>query len=175
MPSSLTQVALVCRLRLAMAEAGWSVLVLDRAPSPGAGLPQGRNRRRPRHPSDPAKIGSACRSLEVFSHVARDLWPGHRVRPPGAIRCCLPGSRGADSEGRADHPARARPEHRLARRRGLLDVVPTLNPDGLLGGTYSPDDGHCSTLLAGHAFYETAIRQQGELSLLGTRDRDIQR
>src|SRR5690606_21584841 len=40
----------------------------------------------------------------------------------------------------------------------LLSVVPDLNPKGLLGGTYSPNDGHCSTLLAGHAFYEEAAR-----------------
>jgi sarcosine oxidase, subunit beta len=38
----------------------------------------------------------------------------------------------------------------------LLRIVPDLNPDGLLGGTYSPGDGHCSPLLAGHAYCDQA-------------------
>jgi sarcosine oxidase, subunit beta len=38
----------------------------------------------------------------------------------------------------------------------LLRIVPDLNPAGLLGGTYSPDDGHCSPLLAGHAYCDQA-------------------
>ena len=40
----------------------------------------------------------------------------------------------------------------------LLEVVPDLNPNGLLGGTFSPDDGNASPLLAIHAFYRHAQR-----------------
>jgi sarcosine oxidase subunit beta len=39
----------------------------------------------------------------------------------------------------------------------LLKIAPDLNPDGLLGGTFSPDDGNASPLLAQHAFYEHAL------------------
>ena len=45
-------------------------------------------------------------------------------------------------------------------REALLEVLPDLNQTDLLGGTYSPDDGHCSTLLTTHAFYDHA-RQMG--------------
>ena len=38
----------------------------------------------------------------------------------------------------------------------LLAEIPDLNPEGLLGGTLSPDDGNASPLLAIHAFYEQA-------------------
>ncbi len=38
----------------------------------------------------------------------------------------------------------------------LLERVPDLNPHGLIGGTISPEDGHCSTILAGHAYYDVA-------------------
>ncbi len=46
-------------------------------------------------------------------------------------------------------------------RAQMLDLLPDLNRDvhaesGLVGGTFSPDDGHCSTLLTLHAFYDHA-------------------
>ena len=40
----------------------------------------------------------------------------------------------------------------------LLDIVPDLNPSGLLGGTFSPKDGNASPLLANHAFYKHAMK-----------------
>jgi sarcosine oxidase subunit beta len=40
----------------------------------------------------------------------------------------------------------------------LLDVIPDLNRHDLIGGTYSPDDGNASPLLAIHAFYSHAQR-----------------
>lgn len=42
----------------------------------------------------------------------------------------------------------------------LLDVVPSLNPDQLVGGTYSPDDGHASPLLSLVAFYRHAVQNK---------------
>lgn len=38
----------------------------------------------------------------------------------------------------------------------LLEVVPDLCTQDLLGGSYSPEDGHCSPLLTLHSFYEQA-------------------
>ena len=43
-------------------------------------------------------------------------------------------------------------------REDLLRLVPGLNPVGLLGGTYSPEDGNCSPLLALHAYYVHAVK-----------------
>jgi sarcosine oxidase subunit beta len=43
-------------------------------------------------------------------------------------------------------------------REALLGVIPDLNPEGLLGGTFSPQDGNASPLLAIHAFYRHAQR-----------------
>jgi len=39
------------------------------------------------------------------------------------------------------------------RKDDLLQIIPDLNAHGLLGGTYSPDDGHASPLLSIYAFY----------------------
>ncbi|MFC1588430.1 NAD(P)/FAD-dependent oxidoreductase [Planctomycetota bacterium] len=44
----------------------------------------------------------------------------------------------------------------------LLEVIPDLNPDGLIGGTLSPDDGNASPLLAAHAFYRRASKEGAE-------------
>ncbi len=38
----------------------------------------------------------------------------------------------------------------------LLEIVPDLNPAGLVGGTFSPNDGNASPLLANHSFYSQA-------------------
>ncbi len=143
---------------LAMARTGLGVLVLDRAASPGQGSHKAAiGGIRATH-SEPAKIKLCLRSLEIFSTWTETY--------------------GSDIEWRQDgysFVAYGEREERLLRdlltvqqSQGLdiawldpielLSVVPDLNPKGLLGGTYSPNDGHCSTLLAGHAFYEEAAR-----------------
>ena len=40
----------------------------------------------------------------------------------------------------------------------FLKLVAGVNPEGLLGGTYSPEDGNCSPLLALHAYYTHACQ-----------------
>jgi sarcosine oxidase subunit beta len=37
-----------------------------------------------------------------------------------------------------------------------LKIIPDLNPEGLIGGTFSPDDGSASPLLTNHAYYTLA-------------------
>lgn len=43
-------------------------------------------------------------------------------------------------------------------RAEFLEVIPSLNPEGLIGGTHSPDDGSASPLLSCEAFYSEAKR-----------------
>jgi sarcosine oxidase subunit beta len=141
---------------MALAETGLRVLVLDRYPSVG----QGSNKRaigglRATH-SDPAKIRICLRSLEVFA-TWKEL-------------------RGDDIEwyqGGYSYVAYRPEEERtlkellaVQKRSGLhidwldapalLEVIPDLRREGLLGGTYSPEDGNASPLLAVHAFYRRA-------------------
>jgi sarcosine oxidase subunit beta len=47
-------------------------------------------------------------------------------------------------------------------RRDLLAVLPDLNPDGLRGGTFSPEDGHASPLLTIHSYFVHARRLGAE-------------
>ncbi len=143
---------------LAMAEAGLDILVLDRAASPGQGSHKAAiGGVRATH-SDPAKIRLCLRSLEIFRnwHViyGQDIqwiqggytFVAYREREARLLRALL-----TDQQHQSLNI-------RWLNRPALLEVMPNLNPEGLLGGTFSPEDGHCSTLLAGHAFYAEARR-----------------
>jgi sarcosine oxidase subunit beta len=141
---------------LALAEAGLNVLVVDRCPSVG----QGSNKRaigglRATH-SDPAKIRLCLRSLEIFStwkelrgddiewYKGGYSYVAYRPEEERTLRELLAvQSRSGLNIDWLDAPA-------------LLEVIPDLRREGLLGGTFSPDDGNASPLLAVHAFYRRA-------------------
>lgn len=141
---------------LAMAEAGMRVLVLDRFASQGQGSQKAAiGGIRATH-SDPAKIRLCLRSLEMVSTWHETY--GHDIE----------WTRGGYS-----FVAYTEREERILKdllavqrhyglnidwldREALLQVIPDLNPRDLIGGTFSPDDGHCSTLRLGHAMYDAA-------------------
>lgn len=144
---------------LSMAQAGLKVLVIDPMPSAG----QGSNKAaiggiRATH-SDPAKIRLCLRSLEIFS-----TWEERY---------------GDDIEwlkGGYAYPVYREHEEQLLKdllvtqqsyglnivwcdRQRMLEVIPDLNPDGLVGGTFAPDDGSASPMLSAHAFWKQACLQ----------------
>ncbi len=143
-------------IALSLGEKGIKTLVLDMHPSPG----QGENKHaiggiRATH-SDPAKILTCLRSLEIFStweeKYGDDIewlkggytFPVYRQTEENALKGFLP----------------------LQKQYGLnidfvdpeviRDIVPGISPHGLVGGTLSPDDGSASPLLAINAFYKKA-------------------
>ena len=141
---------------LSLSEAGLRTLVLDELPSVG----QGSNKRaigglRATH-SDAAKIRVSLRSLEVFStweerygdkiewHKGGYSFVAYREEEEETLKALLPFQK----------------SHRLRidwlDRKQLLEAVPDLNPNGLIGGTLAPDDGNASPLLAVQAFYRRA-------------------
>jgi len=141
-----------------LAQAGVRTLVLDRLPSVG----QASNKRaiggiRATH-SDPAKIRLCLRSIEIFSswqeRYGDDIewyrggysFVAYGEREEKIIKDLL-----------AVQHSYGLNTHWLDKG-ALLEVVPDLNPEGLLGGTFSPDDGNASPLLAIHAFYRHAQR-----------------
>ena len=140
----------------ALAEAGLSPLVLDPLPSPG----QGCNKAaiggvRATH-SQPSKIRLCLESLKVFStwrarHGDDIQWyrggyvfVAYREQDERALRALL----------RVQHSYGL--NIRWLDREELLRTVPGLNPEGLRGGTYSPEDGSASPLLSGRAFFKRA-------------------
>lgn len=145
-----------------MAQAGLKVLVLESVPSVG----QGSNKRaiggiRATH-SDPAKIQLCRRSLEIFSTFRETYgidiewdqcgysYVAYTPREEKILKDLLPihakaGIRN-DWYGAADY----------------LKLVPDLNPEGLIGGTFSPGDGSASPLLLNHAYFSKAVELSAE-------------
>jgi sarcosine oxidase, subunit beta len=143
---------------LAMARDGLKVLVLDSLPSQG----QGSNKAaiggvRATH-SDVAKIRLCLRTIEIMAGWQETYGHDLEWRDGGYVFV-------------AYREAERQKFKQLLTRQlmhgldidwydadDLLKIVPDLNPAGLLGGTYSPNDGHCSPLLAGHAYCDQAKR-----------------
>ena len=145
-----------------LAGAGQRTLVLDGRASPG----QGSNKAaiggvRATH-SDPAKIRLNLRSLEILStwqqvhgddiewNTGGYVFVAYRAREEQILKELLVIQHGYGLN------------IRWLDREAMLELLPDLNPVDLLGGTYSPDDGHCSTLLTSHAFYDHARRRGAE-------------
>lgn len=147
---------------LSMAQAGLKVLVLDQFASQG----QGSNKAaiggiRATH-SDPAKIRLCLRTLEIVkgwqeTHGHNLEWTtggysfvAYREQEEQTLKALLKIQKtyGLNIE--------------WYDRDDLLEIIPDLNRDGLIGGTFSPEDGHCSTLLAGHAYYDAAKQTGAE-------------
>lgn len=139
-----------------LAKAGYKTLVVDGCASVG----QGSNKRaiggvRATH-SDPAKIRLCLRSIEIFrtwQEVYGDdiewvtggyCFVAYREQEESTLKTLLERQKALglniDWYDRDD----------------LLRLVPDLNPAGLIGGTFSPEDGNCSPLLSLHAFYTQA-------------------
>lgn len=145
-----------------LARYGLKVLVVDKDSSVG----QESNKRaiggiRATH-SDPAKISLCLRSIEVFSTwketYGDDIewlrggysFVAYRQEEQKTLKDLLQVQKkfGLNIDW---YDAKA-----------LLEIVPDLNPENLLGGTFSPEDGNCSPLLATHAFYRQAVSAGAE-------------
>jgi sarcosine oxidase subunit beta len=139
-----------------LAEAGQKVQVLDQFASVG----QGSNKEaiggiRATH-SDPAKIRISLKSIEIFS-----TW---RERYGDDI--------GWEQGGYSFVAYRPQEEQTLKEllviqkqlgldiewydKKAFLEIVPALNPEGLIGGTFSPGDGSASPMLSALAFERRA-------------------
>ncbi len=142
---------------MALGDLGVKVCVIDKMASPG----QGENKHaiggiRATH-SDPGKIIACMRSLEIFSTWQQThgddiewlkggyLFPVYRPEEEVLLKSFLP----------------------IQKNHGLnIDyvdadtvaaVAPGINRRGLLGGTFSPDDGSASPLITGSAFFRKAV------------------
>jgi sarcosine oxidase subunit beta len=142
---------------VALGKTGLNTLVLDRHPSPG----QGENKKaiggiRATH-SDPAKILTCLSSLKIFStwheNYGDDIewlkggytFPVYRDTEEKALKNILPIQKefGLNTD--------------FVGPKEIQEIVPGINPDGLIGGTVSPDDGSASPLRANNAFYKRAL------------------
>ncbi len=145
-----------------LAKAGLKVLVLESVPSVG----QGSNKRaiggiRATH-SDPAKIRMCLRSIEIFStfkdQFGDDIeWDqcgysfvAYRDQEERTLKelLTIQKSYGLEND--------------WYDTKGLLEIIPDLNPRGLIGGTFSPKDGSASPMLVNHAYFSHATELGAE-------------
>jgi sarcosine oxidase subunit beta len=141
---------------LSLAQAGVHVLVIDQSASVG----QASNKRaiggiRATH-SDPAKISLIMRSIEVFSywkelngdeiewHKGGYSFVAYRAQEEKTLKELLVKQKSLGLN------------INWLDKSSILELIPDLNPVNLIGGTYAPDDGNASPLLAIHAFYKKA-------------------
>ncbi|MBW2409748.1 MAG: FAD-binding oxidoreductase [Deltaproteobacteria bacterium] len=142
---------------MALGELGIKALVIDKHPSPG----QGENKHaiggiRATH-SAPGKILTCRRSLEIFStwedlHGDNIEWlkggyvfPVYRQKDEKLLSDLLPFQK--KNGLKID----------FVDAKSIRELIPGINPKGLRGGTYSPDDGSISPLLCVNAFYRRAL------------------
>ena len=137
---------------------GLRTLVLDELASSG----QGQNTAaiggvRATH-SDPAKIGLCQQSLEVFSTWKETSGTDIGWKKGGY---CFPAfDEKVETTIKGLLPVQKRYHLNIdwLDADGIRAVVPGINEHGLRGGTYSPDDGQVSPLLAAESFTREAIR-----------------
>ncbi len=142
---------------MALGELGIKTLVIDKHPSPG----QGENKHaiggiRATH-SAPGKILTCRRSLEIFSTWENLHGDNIEWLKGGYV---FPVYRQKDEKLLTDLLS-------FQKKNGLKidfvdakvirQLIPGINPDGLRGGTYSPDDGSISPLLCVNAFYRRGL------------------
>jgi sarcosine oxidase subunit beta len=147
---------------LFLAEAKVRVLVIDELPSPG----QGQNKAaiggiRATH-SDPAKIQTCQISLDVFSGW-KDTYGDDIHFQRGGY--CFPVYEDEHEQSLKDLLV-------VQKKFGLnidwvgaddvAELLPGISREGLRGGTYSPEDGNVSPILAARAFYDQAVRAGAE-------------
>ena len=135
------------------------VLVIDELPSPG----QGQNKSaiggvRATH-SDPAKIQICQLSLKVFSGWKEEYGDDIHFQPGGYFFPVY----------EEKHEKSLKELLVLQKKYGLnidwqepediVKLLPGINPKGLKGGTYSPEDGNVSPMLAARAFYYQAVKR----------------
>ena len=147
---------------LSLAEAGAKVLVLDTL----HGVGHGSNKAaiggvRATH-SQPAKVALGLRSLEVFSTWRERRGDDIEWRPGGYVIAAWRANDATTLRKLVQEQCALGLEIEWLDAAELLEVVPDLEPSGLVGGSYSPRDGHCSPLLALEAFRAHAERAGAE-------------
>jgi sarcosine oxidase subunit beta len=135
------------------------VLVTDELPSPG----QGQNKSaiggvRATH-SDPAKIQTCQLSLKVFSNWKEEYGDDIHYNQGGY---CFPVYE-------EEHEKSLKQLLVVQKKYGLnidwleaedmIKLFPGINPEGLRGGTYSPEDANISPILAARAFFKQGVKQ----------------
>ena len=145
-----------------LAREGLRTLVVDELASSG----QGQNKAaiggvRATH-SDPAKIRLCQASLDIFSHWKETTGTDIGWKKGGYCFPAFDEKVEATVKGLLPIQKKYRLDIDWLDAEGIRRVVPGIREDGLRGGTYSPEDGQVSPLLAAESFTNEAVRLHAE-------------
>lgn len=145
-----------------MANAGLNVLVIDQLASVG----QASNKHaiggiRATH-SDPAKIHLGNRSLEVFSTWEKQYGDDIEWHQGGYSFVAYDQESASLLHDLNTWQQQNNLNVSWLGQRELIEAIPNLNPEGLIGGTFSPNDGSASPLKAAFAFHKRAVEKGAE-------------
>jgi sarcosine oxidase subunit beta len=140
-----------------LSKAGLKVLILDALASVG----QASNKHaiggiRATH-SDPAKINLGQRSLDVFSSWQDNYGDDIEWHKGGYSFVAYDQNNAQILQDLTIWQQKHDLNIRWLEKLEMLEVIPNLNPQGLIGGTFSPDDGSASPLKAAFAFHQKAV------------------
>lgn len=143
-----------------LAKKGLSTMVIDKNPSVG----QDSNKHaiggiRATH-SEPAKIHLGIRSLEVFSNWEKQHHEDEDIEwhQGGYSFVAYDQANAKVLQDLIAWQQKNDLNISWLNKEELLEVIPNLNPHGLIGGTFSPDDGSASPLKAGFSFHKYAAQ-----------------
>lgn len=144
-----------CRL----ASAGLKVLLVDKRAAAG----QGENKSaiggaRATH-SDPGKISLCLESLKIFTTWKEKYGFDIGWKPGGYCFPVYDENIERTLKGLLPYQKQYGLHIDWVGPMEIEQLIPGINPEGLRGGTYSPDDGQVSSILAPIAFQREAIRQ----------------
>jgi len=145
-----------------LAKAGLKVLVIDALASVG----QASNKHaiggiRATH-SEPAKIHLGNRSLAVFSSWKKQRGDDIEWHQGGYSFVAYEQENASLLQNLIAWQQKNDLNISWLSRNKLLDVIPNINPRGLIGGTFSPDDGSASPLKAAFSFHKRAVEASAE-------------
>ena len=139
-----------------LAKKGFKTLVIDEKASPG----QGSNKAaiggiRATH-SSPGKILVCLKSLEIFRNWEKETGDDIEYYEGGYAFVTYREEDKNSLKELVNYQRQFGLEIDFYEKEEILNIIPGLNPEGLLGGTYSPRDGSASPLLAIESFYKHA-------------------
>uniref|UniRef100_A0A7V4E534 FAD-binding oxidoreductase n=1 Tax=candidate division WOR-3 bacterium TaxID=2052148 RepID=A0A7V4E534_UNCW3 len=139
-----------------LARKGFKTLVIDEKSSPG----QGSNKAaiggiRATH-SSPGKILVGLKSLEIFRNWEKETGDDIEYYEGGYAFVTYREEDRNSLKELVKYQRQFGLEIDFYEKEEILKIIPGINPEGLLGGTYSPRDGSASPLLAIESFYKHA-------------------
>lgn len=149
-------------MSMSLADAGLRTLCIDLEASAG----QGNNKcaiggTRATH-TEPAKVALALRSLEVFRRWETSFGDDIGWHQGGYMYVAYDRERMGLFERNVPGQSEAGLDIRLITADRVAELAPGIRRDGLLGGTWSPEDGSCNPMQACYAFWRRAVELGAE-------------